>query len=95
MAINRLVYLIAGDTKALAESVEGAEDDVDDAVVQIEQRASLRQMWSLVLKDRGTHHSPVRSSQHQRAGRFDRRCEFESAGRLVAVAEQVSHRNRC
>ena len=28
--LNRLIYLIAGGAKALAELVEGAEDDVDD-----------------------------------------------------------------
>ncbi len=36
--LNRLIYLIAGGAKALAESVEGAEDNVDDAVVQVEQQ---------------------------------------------------------
>ncbi|MDC3058522.1 N-acetylmuramic acid 6-phosphate etherase [Litorivicinus sp.] len=36
--LNRLIYLIAGDAKALAESVEDAEDDVDDAVLQVEHQ---------------------------------------------------------
>lgn len=34
--MNRLGYLIAGGSRALAESVEGAEDDVTDAVSQVE-----------------------------------------------------------
>ena len=34
--VNRLGYLIAGGSRALAESVEGAEDDVTDAVSQVE-----------------------------------------------------------
>ena len=35
--LSRLAYLIAGDAKALAESVEGAEDDAADATAQVER----------------------------------------------------------
>jgi len=34
--LSRLAYLIAGDRKALSESVEGAEDDANDARAQVE-----------------------------------------------------------
>jgi N-acetylmuramic acid 6-phosphate etherase len=35
--LSRLAYLIAGDARALAESVEGAEDDATDAIIQVER----------------------------------------------------------
>lgn len=35
--LSRLAYLIAGDARALAESVEGAEDNATDAITQVER----------------------------------------------------------
>ena len=86
--LNRLVYLIAGIRRRLLNLLRGLRMMSMMRLSRSNNGVSLRQMWSLVLRHRGTHHSPVRSSRlDQRAGRFDRRCEFESAGRLVAVAE--------
>lgn len=86
--INRLVYLIAGDTKALAESVEGAEDDVDDAVVQIEQRGITAS--DVVIGIAASGNTPftcqVLAAAKER-GALTVGVSSNPAGRLVAVAE--------
>ena len=86
--INRLAYLIAGNAKALAESVEGAEDDVDDAFVQVEQ-------WGITASDvvigiAASGNTPftcqvLEAAKERRALTIG--VSSNPAGRLVAIAE--------
>ena len=86
--INRLAYLIAGDAKALAESVEGAEDDVDDAVVQVEQRSITAS--DVVIGIAASGNTPftcqVLAAARER-GALTIGVSSNPAGRLVAIAE--------
>ena len=86
--LNRLAYLIAGDARALSESVENAEDDADDAVIQIEQQGI--NVSDVVIGIAASGNTPftcqVLASAKER-GALTVGVSSNPAGRLVAIAE--------
>jgi len=66
---ERLRFIVAGGETAFATSVEGAEDDVDDAVRQIEAATLSRHDVVIAVAASGT--TPFSVAALQRAGEFD------------------------
>jgi N-acetylmuramic acid 6-phosphate etherase len=66
---ERLRFIVAGGETAFATSVEGAEDDVDDAVRQIEAANLSRHDVVIAVAASGT--TPFSVAALQRAGEFD------------------------
>lgn len=86
--LNRLTYLIAGGAKALAESVEGAEDAIDDAVVQVEQQRLTAS--DVVIGIAASGNTPFTCQVLARAkeqGALTIGVSSNPAGRLVAIAD--------
>ena len=87
--LSRLAYLIAGDVRALAESVEGAEDDATDAINQVE-RCGITEL-DVVIGIAASGNTPftcqVLASAKER-GALTIAVSSNPAGRLVEIAER-------
>ena len=66
---ERLRFIVAGGETAFATSVEGAEDDADDAVRQVEGASLSRHDVVIAVAASGT--TPFSVAALQRAGEFD------------------------
>ena len=84
---ERVRFIVAGGDSAFVTSVEGAEDDVDDAVRQTDAARLTPHDVVIAIAASGTTPFTVAALQQAGSRRSDYRCRQQSGHRLLASAK--------